>query len=415
MLDALKIPRMGSVENARFLNWHAAEGAEIAVGDLLYEVETDKVVTEVRADQAFVLVRRIADADAELRIGDTVALIAPAATTRAAIDAALRSRAAAAGAELLDATTAATVPVSAPPAGAVAIADARPPGSRASPRTRRLAREHGVDLTEVRGSGPAGRPTADDVLRSATASPPAASAPLAGAAPHVAVPNSMRRRAIARRLGEAWASVPMLTADVPVDLTALLAARTRLNATLAREGVEPLSILAFVAHATTRTLLDFPTCNATWTETQTLQYRTVNLGIAVDGPDGLIVPVIRGAETLTVPALGAEIARLARRARDGALLQAELEGGTFTISNPGSVGPVLRAEAILNLPQVALLGLPAFAHVPVAIANGDGSHRVEIRPRLVPSLTFDHRALDGAEAVRFLVALKTRLEQAEPT
>ena len=166
-----------------------------------------------------------------------------------------------------------------------------------------------------------------------------------------------------------------------------------------------------VAWATARLLIGaHRSLNASYTDSHTLLWKVVNLGIGVDTPEGLIVPTLRDASTLTVQQIDTAIADLALRARAGNLAATELDGGTFTISNPGAIGPVLRAEAILNPPQVALLGLPGIVRLPIAIETAAGEYRVEVRPVLRPSLTFDHRALDGGPVIRFLNDLKAALE-----
>ena len=170
-------------------------------------------------------------------------------------------------------------------------------------------------------------------------------------------------------------------------------------------------MLAYVAHAVCKVLRLRPEFNATFTETHQLQWKAVHLGIAVDTGDGLVVPVIRDADRLSISQLDAAVRVLATKARDGQLKPDELDGGTFTLSNPGSLGPVLRAEAVLNPPQVALLGLPAVLRVPVAIEQANGSYTVEVRPVVRPSLSFDHRALDGGQTIGFLNDLRRILEQ----
>jgi pyruvate/2-oxoglutarate dehydrogenase complex dihydrolipoamide acyltransferase (E2) component len=157
-----------------------------------------------------------------------------------------------------------------------------------------------------------------------------------------------------------------------------------------------------------------PEFNASFTDTHTLLWKPVNLGIAVDTPAGLVVPVIRHADTLSVADIHAAVHELAQRARDGQLLQSELEGGTFTVSNPGALGPVLRAEAIINWPQVAILGLPGVVQTPIAVEK-DGHYSVVVRSIIRPSLSFDHRALDGGQVVAFLNDLKRLLEEPAET
>lgn len=410
---------MGSVENARLVAWKVAEGELIVEGAVVCEVETDKTVTEVHADRNGRLVKRVVNDGDELKVGGLLGLVADPFTSP---DEALVALAAIAAQQV--------EPAEAPRAGQSAVSvDAANAGSESapsiqvSPRVRRLAQEHGVDLAALRGTGPGGRPTVEDVLSAAQARGAAGSArsghgstaPAGSPAtplgyegvPVSRVINSLRRRTIARRLTESARTAPHVTADVQVDLTRVLAARGTARAT---PGASTLSVLSYVAHATCAALVSHPSLNATYTEEAMLLWQAVNLGVAVDTEDGLVVPVIRGASTLDVGGFDAAIRDVAERARRGALGADELEGGTFTISNPGSLGPVLRAEAILNPPQVALLGVAGMRHAPIAIDDGAGKYSIEVRPLINLSLTFDHRALDGGQAVRFLAELKRRLE-----
>jgi pyruvate/2-oxoglutarate dehydrogenase complex dihydrolipoamide acyltransferase (E2) component len=226
--------------------------------------------------------------------------------------------------------------------------------------------------------------------------------------PHTLVKLRARRRAIARNLTAA-AAVPSLTADVRVDLSAVLAAREEHNGRRVI-GEAKASLQAFIVVAAVDALGAHPDLNATFTDAEIIRWSTVNVGIAVDTPGGLVVPVIRNAERLDVAEMAQAIADLAERGRAGSLELIDLQGGTFTLSNPGAVGPCLRAEALLNPPQTALLGLPGMRREPLVVTDDAGVERLEIRSVLDPSLTFDHRAVDGGEAVRFLVDLRDRLQ-----
>lgn len=216
-----------------------------------------------------------------------------------------------------------------------------------------------------------------------------------------------RRKAIARNM-ESAARIPSLTADMQMDLSALLVARAEHNTATGADG--KLSIMAFLARAAVATLAEFPSLNATYMGSAILQWTPVNLAVAVDSPGGLVVPVIGDAQTMNVVEIGARVAELAARARDGSLGLDDLAGGTFTLSNPGAVGPSLRAEAFLNPPQVALLGLPGLKKIPVVITSPDGEEQIAVRTVVCPSLTFDHRVLDGGEVIRFLDAMRNRVE-----
>lgn len=437
ILREVRVPFMGSVENAIILKWVVGEGAQVEDDSAICEIETDKTVTEIGAPGAGVLVKHMVSEGSQLKVG---ALIGYMADVGASVDAIARELSALVGGagEQSHASPPAQAPV--PPSSAALgvpeqqSAEVSPP-VRISPLARRLAKEHLVDIADVTGTGPSGRITGDDVLRlaqggghgKASAGMPAFPVVAGGEAGNKAAsevfslrgyetvpcekrPNSGRRKTIARRLAETARTVPHLTADVQVDLSRLMEARQSYNERRQRAGQPAVSLLAFIARATCAALGDHPELNATYTDDALLVWQQVNLGVAVDTAEGLIVPVIRGAEQMSVAELDAAIKDLAVRARDGALKPQDLEGGTFTLSNPGSLGPVLRAEAILNAPQVALLGLPAIQQVPVAVRQSDGQYGMVVRPVVRPSLTFDHRALDGGSVVRFLSAVKDRLE-----
>ncbi len=396
VLVDLNIPHMGSVENAKLIEWRVAEGGAFSAGDILYEVETDKVATEVEADAAGILVRQLASEGDEHKVGDRVGLWAPAGTDAAAIASALEAFGAR---DAAPPVAPAPAPASVAPAQPIAAAVDGEERAQLSPLVRKLAREHGVDLSSLAGSGPGGRIVGEDVL--AAASKPAAAPAAEGVR---AVPHSLRRRTIAKRMTEA-AAIPTLTADMQIDLTALLARRTADNA----DG-RPASIMAYIAVAACSLLAGkHGGLNAHYTDEALLVSEGVNLGVAVDTPDGLVVPVIRDAQTLDAAALSERIAKAAASTRTGDLAPSALEGGTFTLSNPGSLGPVIRAEALLVAPQVALLGLPGIVQAPVAVER-DGAWQIEARPVVRPSLTFDHRALDGGTVIAFLNDLKSALE-----
>ena len=406
LLTELRIPHMGSVENAKMVKWLVAVGESFKAGQPLYEIETDKTVMEVEAEADGVLARCDAAEGDDKKVGDFIGYAAPAGSAKGDIEAALAR---------LDIKP--TEPQPADAAASEPASTAAPDASaRHSPLVRRLAAEHGVDLTTLKGSGPGGRIVGDDVVRAAQQT-----SAVAGSAPAIpgydnvpveAVPNSSRRRAISRRLVESARNTAALTADMQIDLTAVFELRTEVNQKRCARGEPNVSMLALIAQALCKLLRLHPNFNATFTESHTLLWQAVNLGIAVDTPDGLVVPVIRDADKLDAVQMDAAIKSLAARARDNQLRPDELEGGTFTLSNPGSLGPVLRAEGIINPPQVALLGLPAVLRVPVAVGTGDGEYKVEVRPVIRPSLTFDHRALDGGQVIGFLNDLRELLEVA---
>jgi pyruvate dehydrogenase E2 component (dihydrolipoamide acetyltransferase) len=294
----------------------------------------------------------------------------------------------------------------------------------ASPVAKRVAAERGVKLESVAGSGRNGRIRKADVLAAAAAGPSSSGAAAARRAPageaaglpagyegvpHEVVPTSRVRQAIAEHMVRSRQTAAHMTTEVDVDLTAVVRARKELNAARAEAGAAKLSFLPLIARATCAALAEHPDMNATFQGEQTIRWGQVNLGIAVDTEAGLLVPVVRNAGAMTAPAIGEAIADLAAKARDRKLVPDDLAGGTFTISNPGSVGAV-SAPAIINQPQVAILGVPAIQRRPWVVTGPDGEEMVAIRPILRLAVTFDHRAVDGADATRFAVAVKDRLE-----
>jgi len=312
----------------------------------------------------------------------------------------------------------------------------------ASPVARRMAAERGVDLGAVEGSGQRGRIRKRDVEaaiaggaagggapESASTRPSAGGRPAsagrprpegpqldadglpAGYAdvPHEVVESSRVRVAIAEHMSRSRRTAAHMTTEVDVDLSAVVRARTELNRDRLAAGEPKLSYLPLLARAACVALGEYPELNATFLGETSIRWQAVNLGVAVDTPQGLLVPVVRDCDRLTAPAIGAAIADLAARARDRKLTPDDLAGGTFTLSNPGSVGAV-SAPAIINQPQVAILGVPTIQRRPWVVVDEHGEESISIRSILRLAVTFDHRALDGADATRFAVALKDHLE-----
>lgn len=200
-----------------------------------------------------------------------------------------------------------------------------------------------------------------------------------------------------------------MTTEVDVDLSAVVRVRAEMNEARLAAGEAKLSYLPFIARAACVALGEHPDLNATFFGERMIRWQAVNLGVAVDTPEGLLVPVVRDCDRLTAPQISDAIGDLAERARSRKLAPDDLAGGTFTLSNPGSVGAV-SAPAIINQPQVAILGIPTIQRRPWVVADQQGTEAVAIRPILRLAVTFDHRALDGADATRFAVAVKAHLE-----
>jgi pyruvate dehydrogenase E2 component (dihydrolipoamide acetyltransferase) len=313
----------------------------------------------------------------------------------------------------------------------------------ASPVAKRMAARNGVDLGSIQGSGRAGRIRKADVEAAIAGAPsPPSSSARAGApssssgagassparapapgpplgsggvpvgyedVPHEVVKTSRVRRVIAEHMVRSRQTAAHMTTEVDVDVSAVVRARAELNGARREAGAAKLSYLPFIARAACVALADHPELNATFLGERTIHWRAVNLGIAVDTPEGLLVPVVRDCDRLTAPAIGDAIADLAERARTRKLTPDDLVGGTFTLSNPGSVGAV-SAPAIINQPQVAILGVPTIQRRPWVLADDQGDESIAIRPILRLAVTFDHRAVDGAGATRFAVAVKDSLE-----
>jgi 2-oxoglutarate dehydrogenase E2 component (dihydrolipoamide succinyltransferase) len=401
-----------SVEEGTVVAWRVAVGDVVAEGDVLCDIATDKVDMEVESPAAGTVTALLAEAD------ETVPVGGPLCELNA--DAGEGSPGAFGGVPG-DPSPASASPGGLdqhgafdPAAAADAVTSLQKDGPLASPVAKRIASQHGIDLNTVTGTGKRGRIRKVDVLAAAEegrAAPAPASGIPAGYedVPREVVPTSRVRQAIAEHMIRSRQTAAHMTTEVDVDLSAVVRARTELNEARLAGGEAKLSFLPFIARATCAALGEHPDMNATFQGEQTIRWGQVNLGIAVDTDAGLLVPVVRDAGSLTAPAIGAAIADLADRARARKLLPDDLAGGTFTISNPGSVGAV-SAPAIINQPQVAILGVPTIQRRPWVVTTPDDEEMIAIRPILRLAVTFDHRAVDGADATRFAVAVKTRLE-----
>lgn len=422
------MPHMGvSIEEGTVIAWHKGVGDTVAEGDVICEIATDKVDMEVEAPASGTITAIFADADAVVPVGEALCELdgdgGGAGGDRAGASAPGSGPPSSAGAAERAAAGRDANGSFDPAAAAEAVTSL--PGVLASPLAKRIASERGVDLSAVTGTGKRGRIRKDDVIAAAEAGPspskPAVSTsasaqPVARGVPagyegipHEVVPTSRVRQAIAEHMIRSRQTAAHMTTEVDVDLSAVVRARTELNKARLAAGDAKLSFLPFIARATCAALAEYPDMNATFQGTQTIRWGQVNLGIAVDTEAGLLVPVIADAGSLTAPAIGAAIADIAARARDKKLVPDDLAGGTFTISNPGSVGAV-SAPAIINQPQVAILGVPTIQRRPWVVTGPDGEEMIAIRSILRLAVTFDHRAIDGADATRFAVAVKDRLE-----
>jgi 2-oxoglutarate dehydrogenase E2 component (dihydrolipoamide succinyltransferase) len=408
MAVEIRVPTLGeSIVDAVIVKWLKKPGEQVARSEPVVELETDKVNVEIPADQAGVI------ESIERNEGDTVAVGELLGTISAGAVAEAPQPAAAAPAPAA-AQAAAPAPAQ-PEAESAAAVDAR----RAGPATRRLAAERAVDLTKILGSGPGGRVLPEDVERHAQPAP--VQAPTRPAEPAPATPSlngaggdrpereervrmSRRRQTVASRLVEAQRTAAMLTTFNEVDMTAIMEARKkRRDAFKERHGVS-LGFMSFFTKASIGALKAFPRLNAEIQGDEIVLKHYYDIGIAVGVEEGLVVPVVRDADRKTFAEIESEIIELATKARENKLAIAELQGGTFTITNGGIFGSLL-STPILNTPQVGILGMHKIEERPIAL-NGE----VVIRPMMYLALSYDHRIVDGREAVQFLVRLKELLE-----
>jgi len=416
MATEIKLPRLGQgMESGTIVKWLKSEGEQVEKGEPLYELDTDKVTQEVEADASGVLLKIAVEAG-EVEVGRTIAVIGdegedvPAAESRAESPDGDSAKAQASEAPEEEGSPAPARDEerdegrrAAADAAAKANGGGRGPTEgrvKASPLARRIARERGVDLARLRGTGPDGRIVAEDVERAEKESAAPAVAASAGGEVEIRQLSSVRRT-IARRLTEAW-QAPVFQLTISVDMSQPLAVVERLRELHADERPTVTDLLTRVAAAA---LMRHGDVNAHYVDDEIRIHPTANIGIAVAAPQGLVVPVIRSAERLTISEIAGTRAGVVGRARDNKLRREDLDGGTFTISNLGMFG-IEQFVAVLNPPQVAIL------------AVGATEDRVVVRegaftavPTLTATLTCDHRAVDGAVGAGFLQTLKALLEQ----
>lgn len=376
--------------------WLKKEGATIAVGDTLAGIETDKALIDLDADAAGVLAKILVPAGGEAKAGTPVAVLLASGETTFDMDALIAGAARSA--------VAAPDPVREAPA--MLQTDSPVPSAAAvsrlfaSPLARRLAKERGVELSALRGSGPHGRIVRRDVEAAAGAKAATMPPAKASGAAFEDIPHSNMRRTIARRLSESKASIPhfYLTADCQMDN--LLSVRAQVNAGAPRK----VSVNDFVVKAVATALREMPEMNVSWTDNALRRYAQADISVAVSTDNGLITPVVRAADSKPLSIISREIADLAARARSGRLAPDEYQGGSFTISNLGMFG-VQEFSAIINPPQAAILAVGATRQCPVVV---DGA--LAVASVMTVTLSVDHRAIDGALAAQWLATLKRMIE-----
>ncbi len=396
-MSSIKVPPLGeSIVEATISRWLKNEGDTVAAGDTLVELETDKITVEVPALEAGVLTKRNKGEGDVVTVGDELGEITAGASVAPATAA----------------PTAAAPTAAAPMAPVAATAGAH---VKVSPAAARLATEAGINPASVPGTGRGGVVSKPDVV-AAIAAPaaPAPPAPAAPAAPAAAmVPSgtretrermTTRRKRIAENLLLSQQQTAHLTTFNEIDMTAITALRERLKDRVEKEQGVKLSYMPFFVKAACHALQAYPAVNAQ-IDGDTIVYKHyVNMGIAVASDAGLVVPNVKDADQKGIVQIGKEIAAVAKRARDGKLSMDDLTGGSFTITNGGVFGSLL-STPIINYPQVGILGLHKTQDRPVAI-NG----KVEIRPMMYVALSYDHRMIDGQQAVLFLVRFKELME-----
>jgi 2-oxoglutarate dehydrogenase E2 component (dihydrolipoamide succinyltransferase) len=391
------VPEMGeSIVDARVARWLKKEGDAVATGDPLVELETDKVDVEVAATQNGVLQKITQVAGADVKIGEVLGVVGDGAGAAA--------------------------PAAAAPAAAPAPPKAQD-SVAATPSARKAARDQNVELASVKTEGP--RVTKADVDKSKAPAPPA-SAPAAPkiapaptpAPPTVSIPAaraagdrseqrermSKRRATIARRLVEAQQTAAMLTTFNEVDMSAVMALRERQKEGFKTTYGVGLGIASFFVKAAIAALREFPRLNAEIQGDEMVLKNYYDIGVAVGAAEGLVVPVLRDADTLSFAGIEAGIREFAAKAKQNTLSLEDLRGGTFSITNGGVFGSLM-STPILNPPQVGILGLHAIKERPVGVGG-----QVVLRPMMYTALTYDHRIVDGSEAVRFLVRVKELVE-----
>ena len=432
----ITMPALGeSVSEGTVTRWLKNVGDSVAVDEALLEVSTDKVDTEIPSPVAGTLLAIDVPVDTTVAVGARLALIGSASGQSAPAPAAV-APAPVVAAPVVAAPVAAPVvaaPVAAPvvaqpvaPAPVAAAAPiSQPNDAYVTPIVRKLANDLGVNLANVSGTGVGGRIRREDVEAVAPAkSAPAAaiaSAPVASSsvksAPVIAtsplrgttVTMSRLRKVIAARMVESLQVSAQLTTVIEVDVTKIARLRDRAKASFeAREGVK-LSFLPFFAVATCEALKQHPVLNSSIEGDQVIYHGAEHLGVAVDTERGLLVPVIHNAGDLNMGGVARKIADLAARTRENKVTPDELGGGTFTLTNTGSRGALFDTP-IINQPQVAILGLGAVVKRPMVVKGDDGGESIAIRSMVYLGLSYDHRIVDGADAARFLVTLKERLE-----
>jgi pyruvate dehydrogenase E2 component (dihydrolipoyllysine-residue acetyltransferase) len=401
------------MESGVIVKWLKSEGDQVEKGEPLYELDTEKVTQEVEADSSGVLLRILANEGEEIEVGKAIAVIGEAGEDvpveeetpdRVEPDEGGAEIGGEKPAEAPEREPEREVGREAAPEGQ-SEPEQRVDGGRvkASPLARRIARERGIDLTQLHGTGPEGRIVAEDVERAGVAPQKAPLAAAAAPGEVEVVKLNQMRKTIARRMTEAW-EAPAFEISMSADMRASIRLREALLERVEEGGVRP-TYSDILTKVVALALMRHRDMNAHFAGDEVLLFPTANIGIAVAVPHGLVVPVIGSCESKTIPEIAAARADVVERTREGKLRTEDLENGTFTISNLGMYG-VERFTAVLNPPQAGILAVGAIEER-VVVEDGD----LEIRPRMDLTLTVDHRSVDGATASEFLRTVKSFLEE----
>ena len=433
MSITLTMPRLSdTMEQGTIIKWNVQEGDEVASGAVVADIETDKATMEMQAYDDGVVAKILVDEGTQVPVGTAIALIAEEGEDPSGIDvspAAEASSTAATDEGASDASTAPSAPAPSAPAPSTPSIPSTPPSEpaktgrqRVSPVARRLAEEHGINLSELAGSGPGGRIIKRDVLARVSPEPvagtvePGAPMPLAAAPVIQEVPAlestdievSGMRQTIARRLVESKQTIPHYQVKMRFAMDALIDMRASLNEKLATEEVK-LSVNDFLVRACALAMAEHPMFNASWAGDRILAHRRVNIGVAVSLSEerggGLVVATIRDANLKSLRMISAETRMLAAKARDKGLTTEEMSDATFTISNLGMYG-VDDFTAIINPPNSAILACGAAIEQPVV-----RDHQLAVGWEMAANLSLDHRVIDGAMAARYLATLKSMIEE----
>ena len=403
MSTEVKVPTLGeSVTEATIGEWLKQPGEAVALDEPIASLETDKVAVEVPSPVAGVMGQQV------VAVGDTVNVGAVIATIEAG-DGKAAAPAAAAPAP-------AKAEAAAPAPAAVASEESGDGVTTLSPAVRRLVLEHGLDPSKIKGSGKDGRLTKEDVLAAANNAPAAAPAPTAAAAPVPAAASGRQeervkmtrmRQTIAKRLKAAQDTAAMLTTFNDVDMSAVMATRDKYRDSFEKKHGVRLGFMSFFTKAVALAAHDIPAVNARIEGDEIVYHNYLDVSVAVSAPNGLVVPVVRNADAMSFAEIEKAIADLGKRAKEGTLTMDDMTGGTFTISNGGVFGGLM-STPIINPPQSAVLGLHRIEDRPV-VRNGE----IVIRPMMYIAMSYDHRLIDGREAVTFLKTIKEAIE--DPT